>query len=241
MTRPRSRLAPVVSTLLLAGHALASTPTDPSARPPRQPEPPAGSMSSRLRWLQQHAPLAVPDRGCAWLPAAPGCGTSAWVCVSDWASYGSGGGTFGRLAFFGTGEAEFAALDARSSAGRLVLAPWEPGPDALRGAEPFALLEGEEGFGGPIYDSCMMDFEEKNPLSPEAEARFLAGDDAAWPGREAAQAACEAAAEAGRVYTEDRCGLILVDACTGHLGVDCPSRQPRYSTPRFTAWTQAEP
>ena len=193
-------------------------------------------MSARLRWLQAHAPLDVPVEGCAWLPPAPGCETPAWVCVSRWSSYGSASGTFGANAIFGTDPAQYAELSRADLAARIPVPGLAEPPWSAEAGTIFALEAGEETLGRGIYDSCLRSFELDHPCEGACWDRLRAGDPAAWPGREAAEARCEAEAAAAAGSSAADCELLLVDACTGHIGVDCPDRRPRYSTPAFVPW-----
>lgn len=226
---------------LLLPALLALTPA-PAPTPARQPEPPPGRMSARLRWLELNAPLNLPEEGCVWLPAAPGCDRPAWACVAPWSRYGSGGGTYGSTLLVGEDPQAFDALARQDLRDR-----YPPDDDAPAGAS-FALVSGEEAFPTGFYDSCMSAFFHKTggPCDAACQARLDAGDTTARPGWVEADARCgaEAVAAARAINHEERCALILADACTGHLGVRCPDRAPphrtpRYSTPAYTPWSVA--
>lgn len=222
---------PALSLLLPALLALAPAPV--GAKPARQPEPPPGRMATRLRWLEQNAPLNLPDAGCVWLPAAPGCDRAAWACVAPWSAYGSGGGTYGAALLVGEDPAVFAAL----SSGDL-----DFDQHACDGTF-FLLVSGEEAFPTAFYDSCMQPFNDRTDGQCDAacQARFDAGDLGARPGwaEEDARCSAEAVAAVTAINHEERCALILADACTGHLGLRCDDRTPAYSTLAYVPWSVA--
>lgn len=236
---------PACALLLPALLALAPPPAG-AATPARQPEPPPGRMSARLRWLEQNAPLSLPDRGCVWLPAAPGCDRAAWACVAPWSAYGSGGGTYGATLLVGEDPEVFAALSSRDLTDVFPARDRDPDPnpdEAGRDGTRFPLLSGVEAFPTSFYDSCMQPFNDRTDGQCDAacRARFDAGDLGARPGWAEEDARCgdEAVAAVRAINHEERCTLILVDACTGHLGVRCPDRTPAYSTPAYAPWSVA--
>ena len=168
----------------------------------------------------QPQPLKLPEKGCSWLPPAPGCHTPAWVCISNWSHYGSASGTFGSNAVFGIDSADYARIARQDLEGSIEIPdPENPMLEAPPGTI-FELSKGEETLGAGIYKGCMYHFSDQGGTE-----------------RAAAETQCEKEAAAGAGSTVDACLLILVDACTGHIAVDCPDRHPRYATPEFTAWT----
>jgi hypothetical protein len=158
------------------------------------------------------------------------------VCTSTWESAGSDSGTFGQDAMVGADPEVLAELQKRDPHARMRGDPnGPPGIEYL--GTVFALSEGDESFGRSAYDTCIKTWQGAHAAACDADCQKAAahGNVAAWPGYEAAIAACEAqqAKSMGR-ETSRACTLVLADVCTGHAGLDCPGEQPRYTTPTFT-------
>lgn len=199
-------------------------------------------MTSRLAWLEGHAPLTVPTSGCTWLPPAPGCARPAWVCTASWSETGGAGGSYGQDAVFDTDPVALAELRKRPTDQRMAPEPGEGEtlvPISVDDPElgpVFQLSRSEEAYGGPIYGMCIKEWEEAEAAACDAvcAAQAKHGEFALWKGHSAAEARCSVKAEKASGSTGLRsCVVILADACTGRVGLDCEGEKPRFTTPSF--------
>lgn len=175
-----------------------------------QADPPAGTLRSRLAWLEKHAPLDVPTTGCAWMPPAPGCGRPAWVCVAPFDHPGGGGGSRGADVVFGVDAEAMAETAATVQVNAFDDSEASPLVGDLSAAGALRLEETDEVYGFSIYNPCIRGFEDEHPC-PGCSTE-------AWPGHAKAEARCEAEADKA-TETETDATLVLVDACTGFVGL----------------------
>lgn len=100
----------------------------------------------------------------------------------------------------------------------------------------FQLSRSDESYGGPIYGMCIKEWEEAQAAACDAACAVEAmqGQFALWEGHAAAEARCSVKAEKASGSTGLRsCVVVLADACTGRVGLDCEGEEPRFSTPSF--------